>query len=121
MYLATIDGKREVLHLVFAGRVTVEEARSCREEVTALAATLKPGFRLLTDLCALGEMDYACSDEIRAVMDELARRGLSEIVRIIPDQKRDIGFMVMSYFHYGKGVKIHTVDSLGEALKLLQS
>ena len=121
MYLLTVNSQRELMHLSYLGRVNGDDARRCRAEIEALLPTLKPGFRLLTDLSALEEMDYACADDIRAMMDELRKRGISRVIRVIPDQKKDIGFTVMSYFHYGRDVKIQTVESLAEALKALES
>src|SRR5439155_14351486 len=121
MYLLTVNSQRELVHLAYAGHVNVDEAKRCRTEFEALLPKLKPGFRLLTDLSALEEMDYACADEIRAIMDELRKRGISRAIRVIPDQKKDIGVTVMSYFHYGHGVRVQTVKSLAEALKALES
>lgn len=121
MYLVTADLKRELLHLVFVDHVTVEESRQCRKEVEALLPTLQPGFRLITDLSGLGEMDVGCADSIRATMDGLRHRGVSQVIRVIPDKQKDIGFTVMSYFHYGQEVSFQTVESLAEALRLIRS
>jgi hypothetical protein len=121
MYLVTFNPRRELMHLAYVGQVTRDDAKHCRAEIEALLPTLKPGFRLLTDLSALEEMDYACADDIRAMMDELRKCGISRVIRVIPDQKKDIGFTVMSYFHYGRNVKVQTVESLAEALKALES
>jgi len=121
MYLLTVDAKRELMHLAYAGRVNVDEAKRCRAEIDSLIPTLKPGFRLLTDLSDLEEMDVACADEIRAVMDALRKHGVSRVVRVVPDHKKDIGLTMMSYFHYGHDVSFQTVESLTEALKELAS
>jgi hypothetical protein len=121
MYLVTVNPKRELMHLAYVGHVNADETKRCRAELEVLLPTLKPGFRLLTDLSGLEEMDYACADDIRAVMDELRERGISHAIRVIPDQKKDIGFTVMSYFHYGRDVRVQTVKSLAEALKALES
>jgi hypothetical protein len=121
MYLVTVDLKRELLHLAFVDHVTVEEARACRDEVGGLLPTLKTGFRLLTDLSGLMEMEVGCAEPIRATMDALRGRGVSQIIRVIPDKKKDIGFTVMSYFHYGPDVSFQTVESLAEALRLIRS
>lgn len=121
MYLLTVNSKRQLIHLAYAGHVNADETKRCRAEIEALLPTLKPGFRLLTDLSGLEEMDFACADDIRAVMDELRERGISRAIRVIPDQKKDIGFTVMSYFHYGRNVKAQTVKSLADALKALES
>ena len=119
MYLLTVDSKRELVHLVFVGHVNSDEARRCRAEIETLLPTLKRGFRLLTDLSALEKMDTACAGEIRIVMDDLHKHGVSQVIRVIPDHKKDIGFAVMSHFHYGHDVSIQTVESLAEALKAI--
>lgn len=121
MYLVTVSFNRELMHLAYAGHVTGDEAKRCRAEIEALLPTLKPGFRLLTDMSALEKMDYECAEEIRAIMDQLRERGISHAIRVIPDQKKDIGFTVMSYFHYGRNVRVQTVKSFAEALKALES
>ena len=41
------------------------------------------------------------------------------MVRIVPDPKKDIGFQVMSYFHYGPDVNIVTCENMDEAMRAL--
>ncbi|HUG10314.1 MAG TPA: hypothetical protein VMM36_04835 [Opitutaceae bacterium] len=119
MYHLEFDSSREVLRLSYAGRVGLDEAKRCRAEVGVLLLCIKPGFRLLTDLSGLEEMDFACVDEIRAAMDQFREHGVAHVVRVIPDPSKDIGFTIMSYFHYGRDVKVQTVDSLDDGLKAL--
>ena len=52
-------------------------------------------------------------------MDICNQNGVAEVVRIIPDPKRDIGLQLMSYFHYGDDVQIVTCESLEKAMHLL--
>lgn len=40
-------------------------------------------------------------------------------MRIVPDPKKDIGFRVMSYFHYAADVGIVTVETMEEAERAL--
>ena len=111
-------GKRDgVLKLAYAGTVSCEEAKRCRAEIEALLPTVGPGFTLLTDLSGLDEMDYACVDEIRAMMDRFCEHGVAHVVRVIPDRRKDIGFTILSYFHYGRNVTVQTVDTLADGLK----
>jgi hypothetical protein len=121
MYLVTLDSKHELVHLVFAGHVHGDEARRCRAEIKALLPTLRPGFRLLTDLSGLETMDVSCADEIRAVMDGCRQYGVSQVIRVIPDPQKDIGFSLMSFFHYGEEVGVQTVESMADALKAIGS
>ena len=46
-------------------------------------------------------------------------KGVSAVVRAIPDPRRDIGLQIMSYFHYGPDVRITTCRRLEEAQELL--
>jgi len=115
MYQLEIDTARNILRLTFSKLVDETQAQSYCQRVEAALAHLQPGFRLLTDLTDLVEMDYDCAPEIRAVMDLCQTKGVAAVVRVIPDPKKDIGFKVMSYFHYGQEVPIVTVETLMEA------
>jgi anti-anti-sigma regulatory factor len=121
MYQLEFDSDHRVLRLSYSGRVGLDEARRCRSDLEVLLSSVKPGFSLLTDLSGLEEMDYACVDEIRAAMDQFQEHGVAHVVRVIPDRSKDIGFTVMSYFHYGREVSVQTVDSLADGLKAVSA
>jgi hypothetical protein len=116
MYLVTTNAAHDLLILTFLERVVPEELKTCRREVTEILAGLQPGFRLLTDLSHLEAMDFSCANDIRAIMDLIHSRGVSRIVRVIPNRRKDIGFTTMSYFHYGPDIGIVTVETLAEGL-----
>jgi hypothetical protein len=40
-------------------------------------------------------------------------------VRVIPDSRKDIGLNIMSLFHYRRGVRIVTCETLAEAHTIL--
>jgi hypothetical protein len=65
-----------------------------------LVADLGPGFRLLTDLSRLESMDLDCAKELGAFMEFIDRSGVSLVVRVIPDPKKDIGLNILTIFHY---------------------
>lgn len=44
---------------------------------------------------------------------------MAEVVRVMSDPHKDIGFTVMLYFHYGPEVPVLTFDSRAEALAKL--
>jgi hypothetical protein len=62
-------------------------------------------------------MDISASSFIEKVMDLLNKSGVSRVIRIIPDQEKDIGFNIMSLFHYSDQVAVHTYKSYSEAEK----
>jgi len=115
MFHVETDTIRNLLILIFTKQVSTTQARHCRVEVEAGLTKLSSGFRLLTDLSNLEKMDYACAVEISKIMDSCRKKGVAEVVRVIPDSKKDIGFKVMSFFHYGHAVPIVTCETLKEA------
>ena len=45
---------------------------------------------------------------------------IGTVVRVIPDPTKDIGFNIMSRFHYSPEVKLRIYDNLAEAVKSLE-
>lgn len=119
MYHVHCEENLNLVKTGFSGHVTLDEAKQWRAAFDVTLKQASPGFRLLTDLSTLQEMDLDCVDEIRAAMEEIREHGVSQIVRVIPDHWKDIGFSTMSRFHYDPSVSIQTVDTMAEARKLL--
>jgi anti-anti-sigma regulatory factor len=117
MYHIEFDQTHRLLKLAYSGTVDLAETKRCRADVEALLPAVGPGFTLLTDLSGLDQMDFACIDEVRAMMDRFREHGVAHVVRVIPDWRKDIGFTILSYFHYGRNVTVQTVDTLAEGLK----
>ena len=114
------EQQRNLLRISYSGHVTLDEVRGMRPELDATLQSVPSGFRLLADLSGLDEMDVECSSEIRLVMDDLRERGVAQIVRVIPDHWKDIGFAMMSRFHYNSSVSMQTVETAEEAAHLLE-
>jgi hypothetical protein len=89
------------------------------DALRGLVPRLKPGFTLFSDLTHLEAMDPACAAELGAAMALLSEGGMSNVVRVIPDPTKDIGFAIISVFHFNHPVKIHTRENLAEALRCL--
>jgi len=121
MYNLTFEPEYPMIHLTFSGHVIPDEVRQCRAEIETMLQNLSSGFSLLTDLSTLEVMDYACTEGIRSVMDQFRKGGVGHIIRVIPDPKKDIGFNIMSIFHYPHEVDTRTVTSLTEALGVLRT
>ena len=119
MFKVEADTTRNILRLTFVEVVGRTEARQCREKVEAAVTQLRPEFSVLTDLSGLEEMHYTCAHAIQEIMDICRKKGVGRVVRVIPDPTKDIGFNLMSLFHYGHEVPIQTFKTLPEALQAL--
>ncbi len=84
-----------------------------------LLADLEPGFRLLADFSRLEFMDLDCVPEIGKMMELLERHQVGLIVRVVPDEDKDIGFNIISAFHYKKRPQAATCETIKQAAKLL--
>ena len=113
------DIERALLTVIYCGHVVSGEFGLALGEIEEGLAELQPGFKLLTDLGGLESMDFSCAPFIDKAMDMINERGVSTVVRIVPDPKKDIGFRVMSYFHYEPDVNIVTVETVEEAERAL--
>ena len=119
MYKAEVDKPKNLLKIIYGERVGPEETKRCAAELKLLLADQQAGFRLLTDLSTLESMDIACVPDIRRMMDLLNKKGVEQVVRVIPDPRKDIGLNIMSLFHYRRGVQIVTCETLEEAMTTL--
>jgi len=119
MFSVKLERAGNTLTILYNGRVTPDETRLCADEVRLALTNLQPGFRLIVDLTGLETMDVSCSPLIAQIMELCDEAGVAEVLRIIPDPTRDIGFQIMSFFHYGNDVSIRTCASAREAEELL--
>ena len=119
MYHSEIEESTNLLKVSYAGRVDAQQTRRCAKECETALQTLRPGFRLLTDMSDLEEMDLACVPHIKRIMDLCDKGGVELVVRVIADPHKDIGLNIMSLFHYSKQVRIVTCKDLVEAHKIL--
>lgn len=119
MFLATSNKARQLLCLSYIGEVVPDELVRGREDVRALLAELPPGFRLLVNLTQLKSMSIECHNEVGALMEQFDRSGVGMIVRVIPDETKDIGFNILTVFHYQHHPQVATCQSLTEAAQTL--
>ena len=114
-----VEPGRKLLTVTYCGHVVPSEFEPAMGEIREGLGKLQPGFRLLTDLGGLEAMDYSCAPLVDEAMDLIDCAGVSTVVRIVPDPKKDIGFRVMSYFHYRPEVGVVTVETVEEAERAL--
>jgi hypothetical protein len=119
MVLCKVDESGKVLTMSYSGDVGVDEMRQCLATVKDLMDRHKPGFFLLTDLSNLESMDPSCAPELGTIMDLCSEGGMSTVVRVIPDPRKDIGFDLISRFHHHPQIKTQTHGSLADAIKSL--
>ena len=119
MFQVEVDKTTNLLKVSYSQHVGPEDTKRVEEKLRALLADLRPGFRLLTDLSALESMDLACVPFIKKMMDECNKKGVETVVRVIPDPHKDIGFNIMSLFHYRRRVRLVTCETLEEAMRTL--
>ena len=116
MFRAQVDKSRRLLKITVAGHIEPVDARECLESLQSLLAGIQPGFRLLTDLSGVKSMSTSTAPYIGQIMELCTQKGLDSVIRVLPAETRnDIGFSIMSQFHYGAHVRIVTCDSLEEA------
>ena len=109
------DLSQRLLSVIYSEIVGIEQARCCFEQVQIGLDEMQPGFRFLTDLTELDSMDTSCALYVQQMMSLCEERGVALIVRIIPDPQKDIGFNIMSRFHYTGEVLIVTCANREEA------
>ena len=120
MYQVKLDNTKKLLTIIYAQKVSPDETKRCLAELETVLENQKGGFCLLTDLSGLESMDLACVPDIRRAMDLLNKKGVERVVRVIPDPRKDIGFNILSLFHYRRGVRIITCETMDEAMTALR-
>ena len=111
--------KRNTIFIALKGDFNVEEAKELLGRIHEIVPTLQKGFTLLTDLTDLDSIALDARSFIEQAMDAFNSRGVARIVRVVPDSAKDIGFNIMSLFHYSKDVTILTYASFQEVVKHL--
>ncbi len=119
MLLATINKSRQLLYLTFVAHVGAEELRRWQKEMPSLISELNAGFLVLTDLGRLDSIEPACAPIIGEVMELCDHKGVSLVLRVIPDSSKDIGLNILSLFHYRRQPRVVTCKDMVEAAKTL--
>ncbi|MCR4337315.1 MAG: STAS domain-containing protein [Candidatus Omnitrophica bacterium] len=121
MIKASYDPEYNVVIVEFEGRIDAAQAEQFFSDIEKVLPKHGKSFKLLTDLSLLQSMDPNVRGTIKKAMDFFNAKGVTQVVRVIPHPDQDIGFKIMSLFHYSKEVEILTVQSRGEAQARLKS
>ena len=115
-----VNPANQLLTLCYSQQVGEDDMKRCLQEIKAALAEMQPGFRLLNNLTNLEVMEPDCVEYIVEIMKACNARQIGTVVRVIPDPKKDIGFNIMSRFHYSPEVKLRIYEDLAEAVKSLE-
>jgi len=118
-YTVSADVTKNQLVVHFRGDVDPACLRACVDEIATHLPNLAKGFKILTDLSNLTSMDPLGVSELRRMMDLCRKSGAGTVARVIPDPAKDIGFNILSLFHYRDKVHVLTFQTLAEAEKAL--
>jgi len=118
MVSCNADDAGQILTISYGRRVNSSQVEECLRSIERMGH-LQRGFVLLSDLTQLESMDEDCATPLGAIMELCSSRGISAIVRVIPDPSKDIGFNLIALFHFQKPVRTYTCPNLAEAMKYL--
>ena len=103
----------------YSHHVEADEMRRCLGTVRDLLEKMHPGFQLLTDLSSLDSMEPECAPYIAEIMNLCSAKKIETAVSVVPDPKKDIGYQLLSLFHYDPQVQPRVYDNLADAIKSL--
>ncbi len=115
MIKVSYDRTYNTLVIDFIGKIDAVQAERSFLDVKKVLPKQAKGFKLLTDFTLAESMDIEIKEPIERAMDFLNERGVTEILRVIPDPAVDIGFNILSAFHYSQKVAVLTLQSWEEA------
>jgi hypothetical protein len=119
MFQASADESGRILTVSFSHDVSAGEMIQCLGLLRGLLEKMQPGFVMLTDLSSLDSMEMECAPHLAEMMDISNAKGIKAVVRVIPDPRKDIGFQLLSRFHYDKHVEVKTFENLADAIDSL--
>jgi hypothetical protein len=114
-----VETERNVVRVSYSGKVLATHMPAAVGEVERLLPQLQTGFVVFTDLSDLDSMELECGQYISRIMDLCKARGVGLVIRVIPNQTKDIGLNILSLTHYRGQVQIVTCENVEEAERAL--
>lgn len=115
MIKVSYDGEHNTAIVEFQGNIDATQAEQFFLDVEKVLPKHAKGFKLLADFSSVETMELEVQRAIKKAMEFFNERGVTEILRVIPDPALEIGFNAMSASRYSKEVKVHTLRSRQEA------
>jgi hypothetical protein len=119
MFFVEADTTKRFVVISVAGKVAADEMRAAAQRVREILEDVAPGFVALADFRWLDSMASAAAPFIAEIMDSLAEKKVSAVVRVVPDRRKDIGLNILSQFHYGPEITVRTFETLADAVESL--
>ena len=119
VYEVAVEPERQLLVIRYRGYVRAPAVARCAQEVRNALTNLNAGFRVLVDLTELERMEIDCAAELKSIMRLCRERGVKSVVRVIPDPSKDIGFTILTRFHYPTKPRAIVCETLLEAAQHL--
>jgi anti-anti-sigma regulatory factor len=122
MVNVSYDHEHNTVIVEFKGNIDAAQSEQFFSDIEQVLPKDGKGFKLLVDFSSVEAMDLAVQRGIKKAMELFNARGVTEVLRVLPDPDMDIGFNMMSMFRYSKDVRIHTLRSREAArLKIEES
>lgn len=115
MFSVKAHKQQNLLVVTFKGDVCAVDGPYIIERMEVELKKVKKGFSLITDLSQVDMMESKMADFIKKSMFLCNAHGVVRIYRVIPDNTKDVGFNIMSTFHYDPSVKIYQYKTMLEA------
>jgi len=108
-----------LLRTRLSGDIDAKTMKACVDEIALQLPALRADFKVFTDLSGIKTMDTACVPEVERMMDLCRDKGVGTVVRVVPKRSKDVGFNILSLFHYPKKVHVLTCATVAEAERAL--
>lgn len=115
----SINTSANQLRVRLSGAIDAKCMKACVDEVALHLPKLHASFKSFTDLSGIQSMDTTCIPDVERLMDLCREKGVGTVVRLIPKRSKDVGFNILSFFHYPRKVHIVTCATQAEAERAL--